>query len=151
MKDDVFPNADSERIALISCSKRKKSNPCPASELYSASLLFSLLYKYAKANADRVYIISAKHGLVAEDEILEPYDETLNAKPAAERRAWAQWVLNQLGQVCDVRKTEFIILAGQRYHEYLCPELPHKSLPLGKLRFGERIKFLKAITESVKE
>ena len=151
MKDDAFPNADSERIALISCSKRKNSCPCPASELYSASLLFSLLYKYAKANADRVYIISAKYGLVAEDEVLEPYDETLNAKPAAERRAWAQRVLNQLSQVCDVRKTEFVILAGQRYHEYLCPELPHKSLPLGKLRFGERIKFLKAITENVKE
>ena len=151
MKDDDFQNAGSERIALISCSKRKKSCQCPASELYSASLLFSLLYKYAKANADRVYILSAKHGLVAEDESLEPYDETLNTKPAAERRAWAQRVLNQLSQVCDVQNTEFIILAGQRYHEYLGPELPHTSLPLGKLRFGERIKFLKAITETSKE
>lgn len=139
-------NTGGERIALISCTKRKKSFKCRAGELYSASPLFSLLYKYARANADRVYIVSAKYGLVAEDEIIEPYDETLNKKSASERRAWSEMVLNQLKQVCDVRKTGFIILAGRRYYEYLYPDLPHASIPLGNLRIGERLKFLKTVT-----
>lgn len=136
---DVY---DGERIALISCSKLKKPYRCRASELYSASTLFSLSYEYAKANADRVYIISAKHGLVGEDEVIEPYDETLNEKTSSERQAWSQMVLNQLKQVCDIQRTEFIVLAGKYYYEYLLPYLPHVSLPLGKLPLGKRIEFL---------
>ena len=130
---DVY---EGERIALISCSK------CRASELYSASTLFSLSYEYAKVNADRVYIISAKHGLVGEDEVIEPYDETLNEKTASERQAWSQMVLNQLKQVCDIQRTNFIVLAGKNYYEYLIPYLSHVSLPLGKLPLGKRIEFL---------
>ena len=61
------------RIALISCSKEKKNYPCPAHELYSASNLFSLSYQYAKKYADKIYILSAKYGLVAEDCILMFY------------------------------------------------------------------------------
>lgn len=133
---------EGERIALISCSKSKRPYPCRASELYSASTLFSLSYEYALANADRIYIISAKHGLLAEDEVIEPYNETLNEKSAAERRAWARGVLEQLRQECDVEKDEFLILAGKRYYEYLLPELPHATLPLGNLPMGKRIEFL---------
>ena len=131
-----------ERIALISCSKLKKSYPCKASELYSASTLFSLSYEYAKMNADRVYIISAKHGLVAEDKVIEPYNETLNEKSPSERKAWSRMVLNQLRQVCDIRQDEIIILAGKHYYEHLIPSLPHAALPLGNLPLGKRIEFL---------
>jgi len=137
------PNsADGERIALISCSKLKKTYKCRASELYSASTLFSLSHEYAKANADRVYILSAKHGLVGENEMIEPYNETLNEKSPSERQAWSRMVLNQLKQVCDIQRDEFIILAGKHYYEYLLPYLPNTALPLGKLSLGKRIEFL---------
>ena len=135
-------STDGERIALISCSKLKKPYKCKARELYSASTLFSLSYEYAKANADRIYIISAKHGLVGENEIIEPYNETLNEKSTAERQAWSRMVLNQLKQVCDIQRDEFIILAGKHYYEYLLPYLPNAALPLGKLPLGKRIEFL---------
>lgn len=133
---------DKERIALISCSKLKKPYTCRASELYSASTLFSLSYEYAKANADRIYIISAKHGLVAEDAVIEPYNETLNEKSSSERKAWSRMVLNQLQQVCDIQRNEIIILAGKHYYEYLLPCLHHVALPLGNLPLGKRIEFL---------
>lgn len=58
------------QIALISCSKMKKTYPCPAHELYSASDLFSLSYQYAKKRADKVYILSAKYGLVVSDSFI---------------------------------------------------------------------------------
>ena len=81
------------RIALISCSKAKKNEPCPAHELYSPSDLFSLSYQYAKQNADKIYILSAKYGLVAEDRILEPYDQTLNDMRRQQQLSWANSVL----------------------------------------------------------
>ena len=84
---------------------------------------FSLSYRYAKTCAERVYILSAKHGLVYEDAVLEPYDETLNDLPAEARKAWADRVLGQLAQVCDTRADHFIILAGRNYYEYLLPGL----------------------------
>ncbi len=141
-QQDMPDTVEGERIALISCSKLKKPYKCRACELYSASTLFSLSYEYAKVNADRVYIISAKHGLVGENEIIAPYDETLNEKTSVERQAWSQMVLSQLKQVCDIQSTAFIILAGKNYYEYLLPHLPHASLPLGKLPMGKRIEFL---------
>ncbi len=149
--DSLRKVSQGERIALISCSKLKKPYKCSAKELYSASRLFSLSYKYAKANADRIYIISSKHGLVGEDEIIAPYDETLNEKSLAERKLWSQKVLYQLKQVCDVRNAEFIILAGRNYYEYLLPNLPHASLPLGNLPLGERIEFLQRNTAYTKK
>lgn len=132
-----------ERIALISCSKKKKPYECRAKELYSASELFSLSYAYAKYFANRIYILSAKHGLVGEDEIIAPYDETLSTKNPFEKKAWSQKVLSQLKQVCDTQSAEFIILAGKDYYEYLLPELPYAKLPLGKRRFEDRIEFLR--------
>ena len=57
-------------VALISCSKEKKNYTCPAKELYSASTLFSLSYKYAKKVADKIYILSALYGLVPEDRVI---------------------------------------------------------------------------------
>lgn len=69
------------KIALISCTSRKMDNPCRASEMYLPSPRFKLAYDYAKKNADLVYILSAKHGLLHENETIEPYNETLNGNP----------------------------------------------------------------------
>lgn len=65
------------KVELISCSKSKRSYKCKASELYSPSKLFSLSYQYAKTFADKIYILSAKYGLVEENEIIEPYEKNL--------------------------------------------------------------------------
>ncbi|WP_394897168.1 DUF6884 domain-containing protein [Clostridium paraputrificum] len=45
------------KVALISCSKSKRSYKCKALELYSPSKLFSLSYQYAKTFADKIYIL----------------------------------------------------------------------------------------------
>ena len=137
--DDPAPG---RRIALIGCAKQKRDRPCPAREMYAPSTLFSLSYRYARQNADRVYILSAKYGLVPEDAVIEPYDETLNGQPPARRREWSEKVLDQLARECDIREDHFILLAGRDYCEYLLPRLPHATLPLGRLPLGKRIEFL---------
>jgi hypothetical protein len=41
------------RIALISCTSKKKAYRCPAKELYSESPRFRLAYEFAKLVADK--------------------------------------------------------------------------------------------------
>jgi hypothetical protein len=127
------------RIALISCTSRKKAYKCPARDLYSESPRFRLAYALAKLVADKIFILSAKYGLVPEDMIIEPYNETLKDKSAQERRAWGDMVLNELRKVSDLERDEFIVLAGEVYQENLLPHLVHFWLPLKGKRQGEWI------------
>lgn len=130
------------RIALISCSKLKADHPCSARELYAPSQLFSLSYQYAKRNADKVYILSAKYGLVEETDVIAPYDLTLADLPEHRQRDWANYVLAQMGERFNLEHNTFLILAGRRYYQHLLPHLPHAILPLGNLPIGSRIAFL---------
>lgn len=132
------------KIALISCSKEKRSYPCKAYELYSASTLFSLSYQYAKKNADRIYILSAKYGLLPDDRVIEPYDQTLKEMNRAQQIQWAQNVSSDLYTECDPHEDTFIILAGRDYSLDLVIHLQHCILPLEGMRMGERMAFLKA-------
>lgn len=132
-------------IALISCSKEKKNYPCPAYELYSASNLFSLSYQYAKQHADRIFILSAKYGLVSEDRFLEPYNQTLNEMCRQQQLSWANMVLRDLRKECDLACDTFLLLAGNTYCKDLIPYLPNHSLPLDGLRMGERMSHLKKL------
>lgn len=130
------------KIALISCSKLKTDHPCPARELYAPSQLFSLSYQYAKRNADKVYILSAKYGLLEESDMIAPYDLALADLPERRQRDWANYVLTQMRERFDLEHDTFLILAGRHYYQHLLPHLPHATLPLGNLPIGARIAFL---------
>jgi hypothetical protein len=67
-------------VGLVGCAARKLQGPAPARELY-VSQLFRKASAYAEATCDRWYILSAKHGLVHPDTVLEPYDVRLGAGP----------------------------------------------------------------------
>lgn len=129
-------------IALISCSKSKKNHPCPARELYAPSQLFSLSYQYAKRHADAVYILSAKYGLLAESDVVAPYDLTLANLPEHRQHDWANDVLSQMKERFDLEHDTFLILAGRRYYQNLLSQMSHAILPLGNLPMGLRISFL---------
>ena len=135
------------KVALISCTKEKLPYRCKARELYSPSTLFSLSYQYAKQHADKIYILSAKYGLLAEDTIAEPYDLTLKNMSKEEKIQWTNKVFAQLKTNCNVNEDEFIILAGKSYYEYLLPMLPSATLPLGNLPMGKRMAYLKDLID----
>ena len=84
-----------ERIGLFGCVRSKRSVPAPARDLYTSSL-FAGRKRWVEATCSRWFILSAKHGLVAPDQILERSDETLTTKPRNVRRAWSSRVLGQL-------------------------------------------------------
>ena len=52
-------------------------------------------------------------------------------------------VVNQLLEVADLKKDEFIILAGQEYIKPIASSITHLSNPLQGLKQGYRVKFLK--------
>ena len=104
-------------IVLVSCVASKTATANRAGQLYT-SPWFRKASSYARQIGDQWYILSAKHGLVDPESVIEPYDETLNTMRAAERRAWARRVLQELQEVLHPGD-QVVFLAGQRYRENL--------------------------------
>jgi len=141
-----------KKICLISCVKSKNEGPHKAGELYCGQLYTGHL-KYAKSlgfQEDDIYILSAKHGLLAFDNVIEPYEKTLNNMKKPERNKWARKTLEQLKSKFDINNTEFTILAGKNYYENLEPFLPNVNLPkeLKGLPIGKRVQMLNALVKS---
>ena len=102
-----------KRVVLISCVSKKLPHAALAKDLYVSSL-FKFCLRYAQTlKPDVVFILSAKYGLVALDQQLEPYNDTLNTKRDAEIRQWAQGVLQQLRSKVDFERDTVIFLARQ--------------------------------------
>ena len=137
------------KIGLISCSKAKRNHPCSAREMYSASNIFRRSLEYARMVCDKVYILSAKHGLLGLDDVIEPYNETLTNKSVVERKEWAENVIFELSKKTDWKNDEFLILTGKKYHEFLLNDLRNHQLPLEGVSMFNRISKLKELTEEV--
>ena len=74
--------------------------------------------QYAQSlQPDKIFILSAKYGLLDLNEEIEPYNETLNKKSDKEIKLWAKNVLERLKQEADLEKDEFIFLAGEKYRK----------------------------------
>lgn len=130
-------------VVLISCVSKKRCVKSMAKEMY-ISPLFKGAYKYAKKiNADKIFILSAKYGLLEENDMIEPYNETLNKKKNSEVKQWAEKVLAQLSLKSDLKFDEFVFLAGERYRKYLVDEIEHVSIPLKGMPIGRQLSFYK--------
>ncbi len=131
------------KIVLVSCARKKLSTVAEAQDLY-VSPLFRLSLAYAKSlKPDAIFILSAKYGLLRPEEIVTWYDETLNEMSMADVRAWSVGALSQLSRAADLKRNEFVLLAGERYRRFIEPELRHVRVPLRGLRIGQQLQFLK--------
>lgn len=110
------------KVVLISCVKKKEKGAknILAKDLY-ISPLFRKAWAYAnKLNADRLFILSAKHGLLNPNTKIDYYDESLVNATVSKRKEWATKVINQMKEEnIDLQNDEFIILAGKSYYDYL--------------------------------
>lgn len=137
-----------ERIGLVGCVKSKRGSAAPAADLYT-SALFHGRRRWVEPSCSRWYILSARHGLVAPDEMLDPYDETLTTKGSRERRAWADRVLGQLRNALgDIGRYDFEIHAGAAYTDHglrsgLVSAGAGVSLPTEGLSLGRQLAFYK--------
>lgn len=136
------------KFVLISCVSKKLSNKAKAKDLY-VSPLFRYNLKYAfSLNPDKIFILSAKYGLVNLDDEIEPYDKTLNKMNKVERREWSEKVLSQLENKVNLKNDEIIFLAGKNYREYLLPYITNYKIPLEGLSIGKQLKYLKEHLEN---
>jgi hypothetical protein len=132
-----------DTVALISCVRKTLSHKARARDLY-ISPLFRLNLLYAQQLApSKIFILSAKYGLLRLDEEIEPYDVTLNTMSAKERKIWASKVLAQLRECSDLARDRFIIFAGQKYRQYLLPHMNSYDIPLLGLPIGKQLQFLR--------
>lgn len=93
--------------------------------------------------ADKTFILSAKYGLVALDQEIDPYEKTLNTMPVEDVRAWAHSVRAILENEVDFKNDQIIFLAGERYRRFLEPFLSNVEVPMKGLGIGKQLQFLK--------
>lgn len=135
-----------ERIGLVACVKSKRGVASPASQLY-ISPLFQKSKRWAERHCDRWFVLSAKYGLVHPDEVIEPYEQTLDGTTQAVRRTWAQQVFQSMASLGLPRPgTTFVWLAGQAYEGELGKLLAayRQEHPLKGLKLGPRMSWLDA-------
>lgn len=133
-------------IYLISCVSKKLPFRAKAEQLYTSSF-FKYNLKYAKMmNADEIYVLSAKYGLVPMDKEINPYELTLNTMKQHEIEKWSNGVLSQLKKVTDINNTHFVFLAGSNYREFLIPAMNSYEVPFEGLGIGEQLGALKKAT-----
>ena len=134
------------KYVLISCCKTKAKGKMPASELYISNL-FKKSMAYAKSlKPTKIFILSAKHGLLELDDPISTYDETLNSKKSDERKKWANKVIQKLTIKTDLNKDEFIFLAGMKYRQYLLPHIKRHKIPMLGISLFEQPKWLQENT-----
>lgn len=130
------------KIVLISCVSQKRVYKSKARDLYISTLFKKNLQYAMKLAPDQIFILSAKYGLTALDDEIEPYDLTLNTMSANEIKHWASGVLRQLSEKSDLKNDEFVFLAGKKYRKYLLPYLTHVEIPLKGLPIGKQLQRL---------
>lgn len=132
-------------LTLVACAAGKLAHPAPARDLYD-----SQLYRASRTYAERMgapwYILSAKHGLLHPDTVVEPYDVTLNTMTRAERIQWSARVINTLVSA-HFEPQEVVLLAGRAYREHLTVYLEQFGftpvIPMLGLGIGQQLAYLK--------
>jgi len=130
-------------VHLVACVSKKQVFACAARDLY-ASDWFRKARRYAEASGTPWFILSAEHGLLKPEQVIAPYERTLNNMRSTERSMWSDRVVAQLTRaVPDLKHVEF--LAGATYREYLAEHLDRLgvtvSIPMEGLRIGEQLRW----------
>jgi len=136
----------SRDVSFISCVKKKNQGKHKARHLY-VSDFFKKSLSYCSSHHDKVYILSAKYGLLDLDDTIEDYDLTLNNFKKRQKIEWSQRVYEQLYPKIN-NSDVLYFYAGLNYREHLLPLLVNTCvIPLEGMGIGHQLKFLKERTQ----
>ena len=131
-------------LCLVSSVSMKQVAPACAKDLYD-----SPWFRKARACVEAIgcpwYILSEKYGLIEPNATIEPYEKTLKTMRKSERCEWAFGVMKDLDPILAGVKS-MTILAGERYREFLEPELRRRGItvhvPMRGMGIGEQLAWL---------
>lgn len=112
-------------VVLVGCVKLKAAFALPAEDLY-VSPLFKRRRAFAE-RAQRWFILSALHGLVRPEQVLEPYDMALADQSRAYRQEWGL-------RVVDTLRAELGSLTGRPSTSTQARRTPTRSSPSLRMR-----------------
>jgi hypothetical protein len=101
----------SQTLVITSCCKKKLDYPAPARELYQGQL-FKIVCEYAEKNNYDLIILSAKYGLIALNDVIEPYDQQL--KSVKDAKIMAERIYDSLAVILSSYK-KIIVIMGKYY------------------------------------
>jgi hypothetical protein len=131
------------KVTLISCVRKKIDYKTKAEDMY-ISPLFKMNLKFAKKmQSDKIFILSAKHGLLSLEKKIEPYNQTLNTMKESKKKEWAEKVIIKLKSLTDLQNDEFVFLAGENYRKYIIPLIKKYQIPMRGLGIGKQLQYLK--------
>lgn len=126
------------KIGLISDTSRHLNGKTLAGIVFANSPWFRYSLQYCEKEYDQIYILSAKYGLISHKDIIESYDEDINAKGKKDFEKWQLDTIQQIREKCPIN-SELYFHTGLRYRklilqlegDYKCFE-PMKGLALGQ-------------------
>ena len=145
---NAVPPRSNCKICFVSCVGKKRSTPSRTKDLYISDW-FMKARRYVENREFQWFILSAEYGLIRPDEVIAPYDKTLNTMGVRDRRDWADKVLKQIGGILSDQNS-VTFLAGQRYREFLTEPLRSAGndvlIPMEGLTIGRQLSWLQTHT-----
>ena len=130
---------------FISCGKKKREGMCRAIEMYIGNY-FKAEANAAKALGGKTWILSAKYGLLSPNDVIAPYDLRLSWLNAAQRKIWADNVVEQMKQAGIDFDEQAVFLCGNDYSRLLVDKFTNKKMLTAK-SMSDRIAKLKQMTD----
>lgn len=122
---------------FLSCVSEKEDHRCKAKDMYISPLFKKSFQVAQKMHPDKIYILSAKHYLLGLNDVIEPYNLTLNDMGVEERQKWADKVIDIMKKkhINFSEKTYFF--AGNNYIEFLKNEFSNYEEVYGGKQIGD--------------
>ena len=134
-------------IAFISCVKEKRIGKYKAKDLYTSDF-FRKSFGYCSSKYDKVFILSAKYGLLELEDEIENYEMTLNDFTKVQKVEWSVMVCDQLETKID-DSDDLYFYVGNNYRQHLLPLLSNNCfVPLEGKGIGEQLQYFKNNTET---
>jgi hypothetical protein len=120
-------------IVIVGCGTNKLATAAPAGELYTGSYFRACSLTAAAIAPGRWFILSARYGLVAPSDELEPYDLTLGAPGAVN-----DLYVRRQASVRGLLGEHVTALCGRRYADLVAEVWPRVDRPLARLGIGQQ-------------
>ncbi|MFJ9567173.1 DUF6884 domain-containing protein [Streptomyces fuscichromogenes] len=132
------------RLVVIPCGSRKLGSPARSADMYVGSYHRACRRAADALRPDLLLILSARHGLLDLDDVIEPYDTPHGAPDAVT----SQVLLEQATRRDLLGLDPVVALGGARHVSLVRSVWPHVRTPLAGARgMGEQMARLAALRE----